>query len=843
MQQWANLEFGPYWRGLLSRKHDLDLDRNYASIARNVEFYGGAVGKRLGTQYVTGITTTVTGTATVVPPFILGTSILGTDRLGAGGFSFAVQSTSGLKVGQTVTVTDGTAARTGVGVIGDITGTTIVVEGLSFTPAPGDLIIVRFPLANACIDGLFHGHFRDELHHVIAACGDGLFQVLQAPLQSERLVEAFPATTVDVTWGSATAGTLTNVNTIRADGTFGEWIRIAGAGVGGGVYQGRVISVATDPTLPNYRTIIVSPATVTPPAAGAAVTLFQARVPGDAHFVMFGNLMHIVSENTPPVKVTPGLIVQRNGVLAPTVPIQATLVAGALSAAVGWTYRYKFRNSVTGQESEPSPEMLTPLVPVGQGVQLTLTASPDPQVDQIRIYRTTDGGAGAWYFLAEIPNPTTTLTATYIDNLTDDFLGNLMREFLDSVMPDGVGDVRFVNTLCLWAAANRLVGTDSGLGSVPFSDELDLVEGFLKPEAWPPENFLLLNYDDGDKPRANASFFDSLISFKERSVFRVLSTPPDIQIQPIIFRQDLTGVGTFNQKAVVVDQDELIFPGQDGFYLLERYQGVQQGFQSSRLSRNIDEEWARITPGNEEKAHAVFYRQRRQVRAFMPTDLHEHPSEMFVLQFEMLPTISPLAGAQLGEIVPWALWSVPRLPDGTTDPAKWTIGYSASCVAEHEGQQDIVLVGTCTGDVLRMDIGAAEAGVFEYDFDYATSWFTPSGKGLVCRARALDIVTRPLSTAVLTLEIGAEFQTVGTATVTVAPTDGFILGVGVLGVDRLGSSVQHRRDRVILLHRGEYQRIRFRERSKTALFAIQTFTWWSQTLPPTVQVETVVEAL
>ena len=54
MQSLQKLDFTSGWKGLLSRRHDLDLDPMWAGVARNVEFWQGAPAKREGSQYVNG---------------------------------------------------------------------------------------------------------------------------------------------------------------------------------------------------------------------------------------------------------------------------------------------------------------------------------------------------------------------------------------------------------------------------------------------------------------------------------------------------------------------------------------------------------------------------------------------------------------------------------------------------------------------------------------------------------------------------------------------------------------------------------------------------------------------
>lgn len=94
-----------------------------------------------------------------------------------------------------------------------------------------------------------------------------------------------------------------------------------------------------------------------------------------------------------------------------------TLVAGTLTATQGFQYVLCYGNSVDGNISNPSLVSAS-IKPVGQGVQISLTASTDPQVNQIRVFRTTDTGTGAVLFeLPTSPYPNTTQNVT--DNAAD----------------------------------------------------------------------------------------------------------------------------------------------------------------------------------------------------------------------------------------------------------------------------------------------------------------------------------------------------------------------------------------------------------------------------------------
>jgi hypothetical protein len=109
------------------------------------------------------------------------------------------------------------------------------------------------------------------------------------------------------------------------------------------------------------------------------------------------------------------------GIVAPAAKPTFTLTAGTLSPFTGYTYVYCYVNTVTGHVSAASPVSANTGCVTNQSFVLSYTASADPQVNAIWIFRTADGG-GLFYFLASVANA----TSTYTDNLPDTSLNNLI---------------------------------------------------------------------------------------------------------------------------------------------------------------------------------------------------------------------------------------------------------------------------------------------------------------------------------------------------------------------------------------------------------------------------------
>jgi hypothetical protein len=107
------------------------------------------------------------------------------------------------------------------------------------------------------------------------------------------------------------------------------------------------------------------------------------------------------------------------GLGGPTVAVSGS--AGTFTAQNGYQYVFCYGNSVSGHVSSPTP------VSVNTGpftnklnVAVTVTASTDPQVNQIRVFRTTDGGGQPFFELPNSPFPNT--SGNILDNAADNTL-------------------------------------------------------------------------------------------------------------------------------------------------------------------------------------------------------------------------------------------------------------------------------------------------------------------------------------------------------------------------------------------------------------------------------------
>ena len=143
-----------------------------------------------------------------------------------------------------------------------------------------------------------------------------------------------------------------------------------------------------------------------------------------------------------------GTTTRKWGIAAPSIaPTAATGTTGTVvNIFRSWHYVYTYGNSSTAHESSPSPlsVCLGPLT--GVNGLVGVVASTDTQVDQIRVYRTTDGGSQDPPDMREISgSPFANATATLpADSTADTALGaRTAPEFNRNDPPPGMNGIVF----------------------------------------------------------------------------------------------------------------------------------------------------------------------------------------------------------------------------------------------------------------------------------------------------------------------------------------------------------------------------------------------------------------
>jgi len=135
----------------------------------------------------------------------------------------------------------------------------------------------------------------------------------------------------------------------------------------------------------------------------------------------------------------------------------------AVASTEPWIYAYSFVNSVTDTVSTASPESQPITVLADNFISIQGQGSSDPQVNQIYIWRTVQGGSQLFY-LTTILNPGGGMTWTYLDTTPDTGLNELIEAPIDEENnPPPVGLTALTYHLGLiWGAVNNTVYFSDG---------------------------------------------------------------------------------------------------------------------------------------------------------------------------------------------------------------------------------------------------------------------------------------------------------------------------------------------------------------------------------------------
>lgn len=117
------------------------------------------------------------------------------------------------------------------------------------------------------------------------------------------------------------------------------------------------------------------------------------------------------------------ITVYTTGAAAPTTATSGT----GITASIGWKYVYTYKNSTTGHISSPSPVSTSTGAVSNKTVTVTGARSTTTGIDKVRVYRSTDGGDGPYYFIYELANPgsgTWSQADTTADTSLDTSYGN-----------------------------------------------------------------------------------------------------------------------------------------------------------------------------------------------------------------------------------------------------------------------------------------------------------------------------------------------------------------------------------------------------------------------------------
>lgn len=160
------------------------------------------------------------------------------------------------------------------------------------------------------------------------------------------------------------------------------------------------------------------------------------------------------------------------GIVGPAAAPSVTPGAGTLNPQTGYQYVVCYVNTITGHVSAASPFSTNTGCQTAMNFTIGYTASPDPQVNAIWIFRTADGG-GLYYFLASVANA----TSTYVDSIPDTGLNTFI---VAPIAPNNAPCPAGSSLVCWfdgrpWVASKNLVywaqgpQTKTGVGEQSFN--------------------------------------------------------------------------------------------------------------------------------------------------------------------------------------------------------------------------------------------------------------------------------------------------------------------------------------------------------------------------------------
>jgi len=207
-----------------------------------------------------------------------------------------------------------------------------------------------------------------------------------------------------------------------------------------------------------------------------------------------------------------GITLSKWGITSPSAaPVITLLGSGSMAVYTSWAYCYTYFNSNTQHESSPSPISI-PLTPFSSNTPIVaVVASTDPQVTNIRVYRTPDGGAQDPALMQEITgSPFPNTATTHNDTTLDTSLSiRVAPEFLtNDPPPPQKGFVPY---------AGRIWGFST---NTTFYSGFEEIANGVPEECWPSGlggNF----YPWDNEVNAHAPLIDGIAAYTAERIFKV----------------------------------------------------------------------------------------------------------------------------------------------------------------------------------------------------------------------------------------------------------------------------------------------------------------------------------
>lgn len=275
-------------------------------------------------------------------------------------------------------------------------------------------------------------------------------------------------------------------------------------------------------------------------------------------------------------KIITDLTVQNVGIAAPTVALVASVGGGGPNTG-DYSWKFTYKNTVTGHESNPSPVSSTITLAAAAGALTSINDSSDPQVDAKVIYRTVANGDGLWFRVAEIGGTVT----TFNDDVEDDDLAELVGE--DNGVPPQCLFIEIFNGMMVYAGQEA-----------PNRNRVS-ISGVLRPEAVDPDNDQDLEPDEEDHISGMKRFGSSLAVYKKRRLFMGSGKAPgEMEFVPTRVRQGSLG-------------NAIIDFNSSHFYLSQQGPMVFSGLREEFIGRPIQAFYKTLEPAAIANASGISY--------------------------------------------------------------------------------------------------------------------------------------------------------------------------------------------------------------------------------------------
>ena len=258
--------------------------------------------------------------------------------------------------------------------------------------------------------------------------------------------------------------------------------------------------------------------------------------------------------------------VWRLGIDAPTAAPTAADAdpdSGSLDTGANYFYYYTYYNSTTGTESNASPQLASAVQTATGAVDITIAvnASIDPQVDTVRLYRTSGGDAStADHKLTASAGFSATTLATVAVTVQDTVADSALSTVLHTDH-NTAGQAASTNFKNVMSVNNRLflIGETGNTHKLYFSKLGD-------PEYFPTLNVIIIEDAQGEPTGLWRLGNQNLVIFFESSVHMLTGaySPNAIQVMTVT-----TNVGNLSAKALGGDEAGVYFVAYDGIYYFD----------------------------------------------------------------------------------------------------------------------------------------------------------------------------------------------------------------------------------------------------------------------------------